>query len=103
MYRVSPFMYLISAMLTTAVTDAPLHCSTVSLVHLTPPSGQTCAAYLGPYLTATGGTLYHDAQSTTDCYLCTASTTNAVLAQLGMSFDDAWRNFGLMWVYVAFK
>ncbi|KAK4703701.1 ATP-binding cassette, subfamily G (WHITE), member 2, PDR, partial [Phenoliferia sp. Uapishka_3] len=103
LYRVSPFTYLVSAMLTTGVSGATLHCSTAELVTLTPPAGQTCQQYLSDYLIATGASLYGDTTSATSCSLCTASTSDAYLAQLSMSFSDAWRNFGLMFAYIVFN
>ena len=92
-----------SLILSRCDVSAALVCSAVDLVHLTPPAGQTCTEYLEDYLSSAGGTLYGDAFSTTDCSLCTASTTNAYLTELGMSATTAWRDFGLMWAFVVFK
>ncbi|KAL8279483.1 hypothetical protein RQP46_008045 [Phenoliferia psychrophenolica] len=103
LYRVSPFTYIVAGMLTTGVSGAILHCDDVSLTHLVPPAGETCQSYLAPYISANGGSLYGDALSTTSCEFCTASTGDAYLAQLGMSFDTAWRNWGLMWAYIVFN
>ncbi|KAL8290132.1 hypothetical protein RQP46_003071 [Phenoliferia psychrophenolica] len=103
LYRVSPFTYIVSGMLTTGVSGAVLHCDAVSLTHIVPPAGETCQSYLGPYIAANGGSLYGDVLSTTACDICTASTGDAYLEQLGMSFDTAWRNWGLIWAYIAFN
>ncbi|KAK4702442.1 hypothetical protein P7C70_g3780, partial [Phenoliferia sp. Uapishka_3] len=103
LYRLSPFTYLISGMLTTAVSGAALVCSDVELVTVTPPPGETCLTYLGDYLTSTGGALYTNGSSTSSCSFCTSTSTDSYLNTLGMSFDTAWRNYGLMWAYVVFN
>ncbi|KAL8279408.1 hypothetical protein RQP46_008220 [Phenoliferia psychrophenolica] len=100
MYRVSPFTYIVAGMLTTGVSGAILHCSKASLTHLVPPVGETCQTYLAPYLAANGGSIVGDTLSTTGCDLCTATTADAYLGALGMSFSTAWRNFGLIWAYI---
>ncbi|KAM0756076.1 hypothetical protein T439DRAFT_341482 [Meredithblackwellia eburnea MCA 4105] len=103
LYRVSPFTYLVSGMLTTAVSGAELTCSDVELSRFSPPSGETCSQYMSEYISTVGGKLYGNADSTTLCEFCSATTTNSYLSQLGMSFDTAWRNFGLLWVYIFFN
>lgn len=89
--------------LTSAHPSAPLTCSTTELVNVTPPLGETCQSYMAEYIGANGGALYGGALSTISCQFCTVTESNTYLDALGMSFDTAWRNFDLMWVYVAFK
>lgn len=102
MYRVSPFTYLISAMLSTAVSGAKVVCESVEYLKFSPPPGQTCGKYMQPYIAQAGGYLV-DENATADCSLCTMATTDAYLAQVNSYFSDAWRNFGLMWVYIIFN
>ena len=102
MYRVSPFTYLISAMLSTAVAGAPATCSTTELKLINPPSGQTCQEYLGPFLQQTGGTL-GNAEATSNCEYCGIKSTDFFMNSLGINPDDGWRNFGLLWVYIIFN
>lgn len=83
--------------------SAALTCSSSELVSFTPASGQTCATYMSEYIATNGGALYGDTASTTACSFCASTETNTYLTELGMSFDDAWRNFGFMWCYIAFK
>jgi len=102
MYRVSPFTYLISAMLSTAVSGAPATCSVTELKLINPPSGQTCQEYLGPLLEQAGGTL-GNAAATSSCEYCGIESTDVFLNQLSINSDDDWRNFGLLWVYIVFN
>ncbi|KAM0756056.1 putative ABC transporter [Meredithblackwellia eburnea MCA 4105] len=103
MYRVSPFTYLVSGMLTTGISGAPLVCSATEVSNFAPPAGRTCEAFMAQYIRNYGGELYGDKLSTTMCEFCGSTFTDSYLALLGMSFKDAWRNFGLLWVYIIFN
>jgi ATP-binding cassette subfamily G (WHITE) protein 2 (PDR) len=48
MYRVSPFTYLVSGMMATGLANTDVICSSIEYLHLNPPPGHTCAAYLAP-------------------------------------------------------
>ncbi|KAL2823411.1 ABC-2 type transporter-domain-containing protein [Aspergillus cavernicola] len=102
MYRVSPFTYLVSAMLSTGVSGATAHCEQVEFLQLTPPENTTCFNYLEPFRVLNGGYIQNP-NATSDCTFCQISSTNTFLAQVQSNYDDAWRNFGLMWVYIAFN
>ncbi|KAJ8124341.1 hypothetical protein O1611_g9298 [Lasiodiplodia mahajangana] len=38
-----------------------------------------------------------------DCLYCSVAETNAYLAQTSVNYADRWRNFGLLFVYIAFN
>jgi hypothetical protein len=44
-----------------------------------------------------------DAAATVNCSYCRLTNTNAFLTSASVNPDDAWRNFGLMWVYIFFN
>nr|BAD42437.1 ATP binding cassette transporter [Penicillium digitatum] len=102
MYRVSPFTYLISAMLSTGVSGADAVCEAVEYLKFNPPANQTCGDYMSAYIKVAGGYLQNP-MATTDCAFCTVSTTNMFLSRISSTFSEAWRNFGLMWVYIIFN
>lgn len=102
MYRVSPFTYLVSAMLSVGLANTQVVCSDRELLKITPPSGQTCMEYLGPYMEFAGGYLT-DENATTDCSLCSVKDTNFILEGLSARYNERWRNFGLLLVYIAFN
>jgi ABC-type multidrug transport system permease subunit len=102
MYRLSPFTYLVSGMLSTAVSGTKVTCSSIETLIFDPPANQTCSDYLSPYALRTGGYIENpDAMSS--CAYCTMSSTNTFLAQVYSYWDDAWRNFGIMWAYLVFN
>ncbi|KIY03071.1 uncharacterized protein Z520_01538 [Fonsecaea multimorphosa CBS 102226] len=102
MYRLSPFTYLIDGMLSTAVAHASVTCATNEYLHFTAPSGQTCAEYMQSYINSVGGYL-QDPSATGNCSYCQISTTDAFLASVSSHPQYMWRNFGLMWPYIAFN
>ncbi|MCJ1420821.1 hypothetical protein MMC32_007180 [Xylographa parallela] len=102
MYRVSPFTYLVSGMLATAIANTDIVCSAIEYLHFQPPAGQTCQAYMGPYIDAAGGYLQNPS-ATANCSFCAASSTNTFLAQVNSYYDLRWRNFGIMWAYIVFN
>jgi ABC-type multidrug transport system permease subunit/ABC-type multidrug transport system ATPase subunit len=121
MYRVSPFTYLVSAMLSTAVANTDVFCAANEFLHFAPPDGLTCGEYMEPYIKTFSGYL-QDPQNTTMCSYCTISKTNVFLASVQSSYDDRWRNFGyvshsalvhtrgsltpsrsILWVYIIFN
>ncbi|KAI9732526.1 MAG: hypothetical protein M1834_003861 [Cirrosporium novae-zelandiae] len=102
MYRVSPFTYLVSAVLSTGLANAPIECSSIEFLTIQPPSGQTCQQYLSDYLSFAGGKLTNG-NATSDCQLCSMATTNAYLSEVDISFDDRYRNVGILFAYIIFN
>ncbi|KAL7273249.1 Multidrug resistance protein [Rhizina undulata] len=102
MYRLSPFTYLVSAMLSTGVANNVVKCSSIELVTFNPPSGQTCLEYMTPYISLAGGELSNPG-ATEQCQFCSITSTNTFLASVDITYDDRWRNFGLMCVYIIFN
>ncbi|KAL3473350.1 ABC-2 type transporter-domain-containing protein [Aspergillus californicus] len=102
MYRVSPFTYLVSSVMSTGLSGTEVHCSDIEFLQIPAPSGQNCSSYLGPYATLTGGNLINP-DSEGDCRLCAVSSTDQYLAQLSINPDDTWRNVGILFVYVVFN
>lgn len=101
MYRVSPFTYLVSAMLAVGLANTEVTCADNEYVTLQPPNG-TCATYMQPYIARTGGYLLNPL-ATKDCRFCSIRDTNVFLASVSSHYADRWRNFGIMWVYIIFN
>ncbi|GKT50064.1 ZEB2-regulated ABC transporter 1 [Colletotrichum spaethianum] len=99
MYRVSPFTYIVSGMLSTAVANTQVYCASNEFLHFDPPSGETCFQFMNSYMQQAGGYLL-DNNATTDCQFCTVQDTNVFLASVKSDYADRWRNFGIAWVYI---
>ncbi|KAH8695317.1 ABC-2 type transporter-domain-containing protein [Talaromyces proteolyticus] len=103
MYRVSPFTYLISGLLSTSLANADVQCASFEIrTILQPPSGETCGQYLAEYMSFAGGAVYNP-DATENCQFCSLANTDEFLASVDVFFSDAWRNYGLMWVYIIFN
>lgn len=102
MYRVSPLTYLVSGILATGLANTDVTCASNEYLTFDPQPGKTCGEYLEQYMSLAGGYL-QDANARSNCSFCTVRSTNAFLKSINTSYDDAWRNFGLMWVYIAFN
>jgi ATP-binding cassette, subfamily G (WHITE), member 2, PDR len=99
MYRVSPYTYLVSAVLSVGLANAPVHCSSIEFLKLDPLPGTTCYSYLSPYIEMAGGYLVNP-EATSSCEYCPISNTNAFLKLVSSNYDERWRDFGILWVYV---
>jgi len=86
-----------------ALGHQAIQCSDVELVQLNPPSGMSCGQYLNPFISSAGGYLINPDVNTA-CSFCSMSTADQFLASgFNIFYDHAWRNFGLMFVYIVFN
>ncbi|RAH69716.1 putative ABC multidrug transporter [Aspergillus aculeatinus CBS 121060] len=101
MYRVNPFTYLVSSLLSATLGDAPMHCADNEILSFFAPSGMSCGEYMQDYRSAHGGYLLNpDARGSDECNFCSLEYTNQYLAGLNINFANRWRDFGLLWVYI---
>ncbi|WVO17570.1 hypothetical protein L204_105267 [Cryptococcus depauperatus] len=102
MYYVSPFTYLVEGMLSAAVANTDIHCTSSELLHFNPPSNVSCGEYMSGYMLTAGGYLV-DKAAKHDCQYCTMEKTNEFLGHFNIFYSNAWRNFGVLWIYVIFN
>ncbi|KAL2759934.1 hypothetical protein ACRALDRAFT_1073982 [Sodiomyces alcalophilus JCM 7366] len=104
MYYISPFTYIVSGMLSTALANTHVECADNELVPIVPPTDMACSDYLEPFMSQYGGYLTPDSvNSTEQCYMCPMGDTNTFLATVRADYSHRWRNFGLTWVYIIFN
>ncbi|CAM1502480.1 Fc.00g044640.m01.CDS01 [Cosmosporella sp. VM-42] len=102
MYRVSPFTYWISGIAATALHGRAVTCSSSETSVFNPPSGQSCGEYLTPFLQKAPGQLQNP-NDTEQCRYCTFSDADQYLSGSNIYWSERWRNYGIMWAYVAFN
>jgi ATP-binding cassette subfamily G (WHITE) protein 2 (PDR) len=102
MYRVSPFTYLVSAMLSTGLANQDVVCADNEYLKFNPPSGQDCGAYLQPYINTVGGYVQNP-QAMQNCSFCQIKSTNVFLAGVSANYSTRYRDFGIMWVFIVFN
>lgn len=99
LYRVSPYNYLVGAVLSVGLANAKVRCSGIELLHFEPPSGTTCSSYMNSFIEYSGGYLTNP-DSTTTCAFCPLDATAVFLKTFGIEYANRWRNFAIMWVFV---
>ncbi|TDZ74967.1 ZEB2-regulated ABC transporter 1 [Colletotrichum trifolii] len=103
MYWVSPMTYLVSGALSTCLHGSEVVCAEKEIVKVPlPAANTTCGEFLGPFVQAAGGYIV-DAAATDTCGYCSMRTTDDYLKHFEIDYDDRWRNFGLLWVYIGFN
>lgn len=104
MYRVSPFTYFFSGVLSVGLANSHIVCSTEELLHFSPPSPLNCSSYLAPYIETSGGYLTPESMtSTTQCVFCSGNDTNVFLKGVSAEYRDRWRNLGIFGIYLLFN
>ncbi|KAI1457448.1 ABC-2 type transporter-domain-containing protein [Annulohypoxylon moriforme] len=106
MYRLSPFTYWIGGIVGTQLHDRPVDCSVTETSIFNPPLGQSCQTYMADYLSPNGSAALgylQNPDAMSDCRYCSLRNADQFLAPSGISWDDRWRNFGLVWVYIFFN
>lgn len=101
MYRVNPFTYLVSSFMATTLGQAAAYCAESEFLHFAPANG-TCLEYMQDFMNIAGGYLRND-QATDQCQYCQIDSTNQFLRGINANWETRWRDFGLLWVYVAFN
>ncbi|KAI2636813.1 ABC-2 type transporter-domain-containing protein [Xylaria nigripes] len=104
LYRVSPFTYLVSALLSSTVGNSSVTCAINEYLMISPPANQTCASYLSAQISQAGGYLKAGTENSfSDCAYCPIGDTNSYLASVGINYADRWRNFGILFAYIFFN
>lgn len=102
MYRLSPFTYWVSGIVSSQLHDRPVDCSSTETAIFSPPSGQTCGDYMADYLQQAPGRLQNP-DATSDCRYCSLQVADQFMAGSEIYWDDRWRNFGILWAYILFN
>ncbi|EME44726.1 ABC transporter-like protein [Dothistroma septosporum NZE10] len=103
MYRVSPFTYLVGGFLATGIANTRVNCASNEYLTFQPErAGQTCIDYMRSYIFTNGGYLEND-QATSNCMYCTYDDSNVFLQSVSISYQDRWRNFGILWAFIVFN
>jgi len=98
MLRITPLTYFVGGIVSTGVGHSKVICSVNELVQFNAPEGMNCASYLAEYISYAGGSLQNP-MAKQDCQFCPVSSTDVILATLGIRYEDRWRNLGITLVY----
>ena len=99
LYQLDPFTRLIAGLVATELHDLPVVCTARELNHFTSPAGQTCGEYMRAFF-ASGGPGYIVNNATSDCAYCAYRVGDQFYEPLGISFDQRWRDFGILTAFI---
>ncbi|CAH0055006.1 unnamed protein product [Clonostachys solani] len=102
MWRLSPFTYWISGIVSTQLHGRAIVCSEDETSIFNPPSRTTCEEYLKPFLEQAPGTLQNPS-AREDCRYCPLRVADQYLAGSEIYYSERWRNYGIMWAYIIFN
>jgi ABC-type multidrug transport system permease subunit/ABC-type Mn2+/Zn2+ transport system ATPase subunit len=87
LYRVSPFTYLVSSLLSSSVGNTVVRCAKNELLKFAPPANETCSTYMATQLQFGGGYLQPGTEnSMSECVYCPIGETNDYLASIGINY-----------------
>jgi hypothetical protein len=102
MYRVSPFTYLVGAILSVGLANAHVRCAEIEFLHFEPTPGNTCGQYMKTFMQTSMGYLSNP-DASEGCAYCPLDAADGFLTSYDIRYEDRWRNFGIMWAFVAFN
>lgn len=92
---------MIGGLVVNSLSGTTVVCDQSELNIFNPPARQTCQSFAKAFMKVSRKLLNPDATSV--CQYCHYSVGDQYLQTLNMSFDDSWRNFGFMCVYIMFN
>eukprot|EP00026_Physarum_polycephalum_P005669 Phypoly_transcript_05704.p1 GENE.Phypoly_transcript_05704~~Phypoly_transcript_05704.p1 ORF type:complete len:595 (+),score=118.57 Phypoly_transcript_05704:2-1786(+) len=103
-YHLDPFRYFMEGVIGTAMAPLTIVCSNKDFLRFLAPVNQTCGQYTADFLTYAPGYINNpDAMNPTLCEYCQFRSGNQFLNTLEWSVDYRWRDFGIMFGYLAFN
>ncbi|CAH2353807.1 pleiotropic ABC efflux transporter of multiple drugs [[Candida] railenensis] len=99
MYRINPFTYCVSAMLSIGLARAEVQCDSTELSKFYPTDGQTCGEYMKNYIDFAGGYLV-DSSTTGICQYCALSSTDTFLSTVHAYYDKRKRDIGIFSAFI---
>ena len=86
-----------------AIGKQEINCAPLEFARVIPPSGQTCAQFLQPFVNLAGGYLANP-DATNSCDYCAFRTSDQLLASsFNIFYDHRWRDVGILCAFVIFN
>lgn len=101
LYYLNPFNYLMGALLVFADFDWNVQCSDAEFARFDPPSGQTCAQYLGAWMAGPGSrNNLINPDATSDCHVCQYTRGSDYLFTVNLNdYYYGWRNAAICVIF----
>ncbi|KAF2402846.1 ATP-binding cassette transporter ABC2 [Trichodelitschia bisporula] len=100
LFQLNPYTRLVGGMLVTELAGRKVVCTPDEITRFSPPAGQTCGDYMGPFF-ARGGPGYLVGAATRGvCEYCAFKTGDQWFQALGYEFRHRWRDMGILVAFV---
>jgi ATP-binding cassette, subfamily G (WHITE), member 2, SNQ2 len=101
MYWLTPFHYLLEAMLAATIHNQPVRCDMSEFARFTAPPGQTCESYTRSFIQQAGGYVQVGADGL--CEFCQYSTGDEFGRSFSVFYGNIWRDFGIFCAFIGFN
>ena len=101
MYYLTPFRYIVDGFLGAAVHDFKVVCADNEFARFSPPAGQTCQAYVQPFIARAGGYVQDGVGGL--CEYCQYATGDEFAAGFNVFYANRWIDYGVTFAYCAFN
>lgn len=98
-YRLNPLSYLVGGLIETELSGRSITCKPSELYQFDPPIGMTCFGYLQGWFETASGYLT-DGNAASNCGYCPYQSGYDYISQLGLAWDNRWRDLGILSVYL---
>lgn len=103
MYWLTPFHYILEAMLGMVIHNQPVECSSDEYARFSPPPGETCDSYAGTYVVEAGGYMRNATDGSGMCEYCQFATGDQFGEQFNIYYSHIWRDFGIVCAFIVFN
>ncbi|PSK42723.1 ABC transporter G family member 21 [Elsinoe australis] len=100
LYQLNPLTRLIGGMVVTELHDRTVVCTDGEFNRFSAPMGQTCGDYMSDFFN-NGGPGYLLDNATNACSYCAYKIGDQFYEPLGYSFDNRWRDLGILIAFIA--
>ena len=100
LYHLDPLTRLIGGMVVTELHDKPVVCTAMELASFNAPTGATCGEYASEFMAHASGYI-KDLNATDICQYCAYKVGDEFYEPLGLSFDNRWRDLGILAAFTA--
>ncbi|OQV01877.1 hypothetical protein CLAIMM_07167 [Cladophialophora immunda] len=101
MYWLTPFHYLLEAMLGSIIHNQPVRCNRGEFARFSAPPGYTCQSYTQQYITQAGGYVQVGADGL--CEFCQYATGDQFGHGFSVYYSHHWRDFGIFIGFIVFN
>ncbi|OAL35003.1 hypothetical protein AYO20_05718 [Fonsecaea nubica] len=101
MYWLTPFHYLLEAMLGAIIHNQPVRCNRGEFARFSAPPGYTCQSYTQQYIAQAGGYVQVGADGL--CEFCQYETGDQFGHGFSVYYSHRWRDFGIFIGFIMFN